>query len=820
MVLSRLNIFSSDDSDEEENPMEHINTSGGSENARKNSSEDVDEEDSNDPVVEEKFTDDEGEELEMEELPGKDVPEVGEHHKDIIAPSGITPKVDTARVGEEVTRTYFINGWPDEPEDAFLDEVLLQNDVKCDISIHISPFDSVRAEKQLKKDAFKAKEYAEDATGGGFMSGLSQREDYQETLNIYEAIRKTNVELFDVGLYLTVRGETEREVVQASKNIKQSLQSSPALTRPEIAKRNQKLALQTVSPLLADQLEYKTEMLGGAIGAMFPFSTKTIYEEGGVDFGKHAGNGSPVIVNRFEARNLGYNQLTIGDIGSGKSFSSKLNLIRTYANRDDVEMFIIDPLSGFESVNKLLGGTAITVGGSLTLNPLEISRTPEEVLERQPDADPYGTQIKKVMDFFEMFFGKQNLKLGENRITLQRAVEGAYEEKGITQDVTTHGRPSPTVQDVVRIIEEMVENPEDYAGLDSEVYHTQLEEQASSLAAALQQFKEGRQYSNLGGNSEISFSENDVHYLDLSQQEGSGTFGIIMHILLSEVYEHSKQTDKNVMLLIDEAHYLMNDAESLEYLTHIVRHSRHHNMSINFVTQSIEDFFDSEASKTIADETSLKLFQKMPSGMSDEIANILDLTPQERRHIRNAQAGDKEKGYSEALIGVEDKGYYPIQVVPSEFEASVLNYEPKNQPDTDIVEVANSIDGVNISQRDDVAGLKEDYNDDEESIEFGSEERMNEIKQKYGLTDDSEQAQETPEVTPDEMQSSQSQEETGDISDSDSDSDTPDNESTDEKPQTDDEYENIDDLDTDEISSRFETQDESSETSEDENTEE
>lgn len=767
MVLSKFNPFSSSGSDDED-PTDNVNITGGSK-GDSNSDDDIDYDDA--PVTMDDIEDEDGEEGDGEsesrlsednEYYGveKDVPEEGESHRDLIAPTGLTPEVDMAKVGEDYTRTYFINGWPDDPTNGFLDEIFLQNAVQCDVSIHIRPYDSEKAIKQLEKDAYKARTYLEESNTG-MLSGQSKQEDFEETLAIYDALRTTNTELFDVGMYLTIRGETEQEVLQASDDIVRSLRSSPALTKPEIAKYNQKKAIQSVAPVMDDKIEYRTEMMGGAIAAMFPFSTKTLYEPQGVDFGRHAGNGSPVIVNRYEARDTGYNQLTIGDIGSGKSFSTKLNLLRTYASRDDVDIFIIDPLRGFESVNAILGGTPITVGGSLGINPLDIQRTPQEVVERQPDIDPYTTQLKKVMDFFEMFFAQQGLKLGDSRSVLQEAVERAYEDNDITQEIETHSNESPTVQDVVQIIENMVESPREFTGLDSKVHARHIEEYASRLAMSLQQFKEGGQYDNLGGESEIDFGDNDVFYLDLSQQEGSGTFGIIMHILLGEVYEYAKSTDNKVMLAIDEAHYLMSDAQSLSYLTHVVRHSRHHNLSINFITQTIEEFFEHEESEKIAQNTSLKLFQKIESGIPREIADILDLSPQERQHIANAKPGNAERGYSEALIGVEDKGYYPLQVMPSDLEIQLLNYEPKNEPSRNILDVANSVEGVDIPDRPDIQYVKEQVQNQDEEEEFGAsdieedeeeeektdEERKQELMDKYDIDMDEVEDSEESETT-------------------------------------------------------------------------
>jgi DNA helicase HerA-like ATPase len=61
-------------------------------------------------------------------------------------------------------------------------------------------------------------------------------------------------------------------------------------------------------------------------------------------------------------------------------------------------------------------------------------------------------------------------------------------------------------------------------------------------------------------------------------------------VLFNSVYERVKQTEKKVVFTIDEAHYLMNDASSLDFLETAVRHSRHFDLSLEFVTQTGGEF--------------------------------------------------------------------------------------------------------------------------------------------------------------------------------------------------------------------------------------
>jgi hypothetical protein len=155
----------------------------------------------------------------------------------------------------------------------------------------------------------------------------------------------------------------------------------------------------------------------------------------------------------------------------------------------------------------------------------------------------------------------------------------------------------------------------------------------------------------------------------------------MMTLLFSEVYQIAKETDKKVMFIIDEAHYLMKDAETLDFLTTAVRHSRHLDLSINFITQTIEEFFSHEKAQSIAQLCSVKLFQRTESDIPPDIADTLDLNQSEVNFIQTAQAGSQDLGYSEALLGVGSMGYVPIRVIASDLEENIINYEDQFEAD-------------------------------------------------------------------------------------------------------------------------------------------
>lgn len=88
-------------------------------------------------------------------------------------------------------------------------------------------------------------------------------------------------------------------------------------------------------------------------------------------------------------------------VGAGKSFATKLQLVRRAMYDEDTMIVMLDPLEGFAGLNDALGGEGIMVGGTRGLNPLEINQPDEATLQEADDLDPWSAQITKVMGFFE-----------------------------------------------------------------------------------------------------------------------------------------------------------------------------------------------------------------------------------------------------------------------------------------------------------------------------------------------------------------------------------------------------------------------------------
>ena len=604
------------------------------------------------------------------------LPDIGESHQTVVGPDSIERSPDAVRTGETWARTHWVGDYPDAPVDGLFEALYATAETRAtDISLHIRPRETSATLDTIEntiEDLEADVEYLSEKRRAGARGVRKDLEDYQA---LYDTLRNTSMQAFDTSMYLTTHGGSRDDVT--GDGVSSIARQSPANLTPVVPRWSQLDSLISGSPVGVDKLnesmDTTTPMLGGALGAMFPFVAGA-FAEPGIEYGTYALNESPLILDRFN-RETGYCTMVIGQLGAGKSFSTKLQLLRRAMYDPDTIIIMLDPLEGFAGVNEALGGERITVGGTRGFNPLELKPTPLDVLANAPDVDPWSEQIAWVLTFFETFFTHVATNpLAGRKQTLRRAVQEAYERQGITRAPSTHDRESPTIRDVIAVLEDMLADPTEF-GYATAGEQENVQGDAQSLLTDLRpSFREGGDLANLAAPTEFDL-DSSVLYLDLHQEEGAtgrSETSLMMQVLFNAVYERAKGTDKRIVFAIDEAHYLMNNATSLEFLETAVRHSRHYDLSLHFITQTGGEFSLTPEARTIASLCSMTLIHRVQEE-AEKLAGWFGLSEREVNWIRTAKAGNDEDGFSEALLGIEEEGWFPLRVRASEFEIESLD---------------------------------------------------------------------------------------------------------------------------------------------------
>ena len=609
---------------------------------------------------------------------------LGDLHSTLVAAPAIQIEADAVRVGDEWVRTLFVAGFPDRAVTGMLDSALSHPSADFDYSLHLRPRDAMNTVAELKENIRDLKVKQVEKTERGDVTLLDTEKTLAEHEAIYTRLQDQSQQIFDVGISVTIRAEDHDELDHVTDQLSTALQAEQ-LT-PKSASFRQTDALVTTSPIGRDGLGQSAMMLGDGVGTLFPFSLGTHIEDDGVLMGYHSVTGSPLIVDRF-SREKGYNCFVVGNTGAGKTFSTVLNLLRTLGKDEDTMVIMADPFGDLGVLCDILGGERIVVSGTKGLNPLDLAPTPENVLRDNPHLDPYKQTIQKdVMGFLEAFFEMENMSFADKRGVISVAVREAYSRKGITPDPATHDKANPTLRDVREILHDIARDPLEFIeGEPSTISDIEVDlwtKRASQLRMDLEPFREGGEYDHLGRQTELEIGDADVLYLDMQQIEGEQKTGLMLQLLLHAVYEQAKQTDKRVIFAIDEAHYLMQAQATLDFLERAIRHSRHFDLSIQLITQTVHEFFstDQEQAKTIADNCSLKIFHQVEGLGDGDAAEWLGFSPPEAEFVRTAKPGSETDGYSQALIEVGDIGRFPVNVraLPEEVDLIAWSKDRQN----------------------------------------------------------------------------------------------------------------------------------------------
>ncbi|SFR97247.1 Type IV secretory pathway, VirB4 component [Halomicrobium zhouii] len=578
--------------------------------------------------------------------------DVADRHQDVIAPTAIEWDTRTARIGDRWTTTLYIADWPDYPSDGYLSELFSLTDVTFDCTVHIQPKQQERARTELQR---RAEDLQVDADIDRSLRSSYLQKRANEASATYTAV-ENGQQVFSQAMYITVRAETESKLETATEAVRSRVKESPAELTPKTAICKQDLALQSAAPIGRNPFGRDAIALGGAVGAVLASPhNPTILEADGVEFGVHRNTDSPIVIDPF-ARENGYAMFTIGDPGSGKSFGAKQNFVRSIAQSEDRIGIILEPLSNWAGVADALDARRITVGGNMGLNPLEIKPTPDHVQQQLgEDASPFKEKKDSVLSFLTNYFALRGVNLGDRRTTLELALDRAYREQGITEDIGTHSNESPTMRDVLDVLDEMVGDPESYV-LRTNEETDKLVTDATWLIDQLRPFAEGGRYENLGRPTEFDIRDEQVIYLDLAQQEGSvgDSTNLLMQLLISLVYERAKETDQEVVFYIDESRYLLRDSANLAFFETIFRHHRHYDLSIRLITQTVDEFFEHSEAEMILDQCAIKQFHRL-DGMDEDWANEFGMNYAQMRFVQNAIPGNDRAGYSEALVSVDGK---------------------------------------------------------------------------------------------------------------------------------------------------------------------
>jgi conjugal transfer ATP-binding protein TraC len=360
--------------------------------------------------------------------------------KDIIAPSALDIKSKYIDLGEKLSRTFFIISYPRFLSDGWFGQVI-NLDKEFDIAIYISPIESEFALRKLQKKVAEVQSQIMDREKKGMVRDPALDSAYINIEELRTKLSQATEKLFSVGVYITVYGDDLKELDKTEGEIKSILESKLIYVRPAVFQQAE--GFKSTMPLNIDLLQVHSKLNSEPLSSIFPFISFNLTSDNGILYGINRHNSSLILFDRFSLPN--YNSVTFATSGAGKSFMTKLEILRTLMF--DTDVIIIDPESEYQYLSEAVDGRYFNI--SLTsnnhINPFDLPPVGDD----ESSTTILRNQIISLVGFFRIVFGGMT---PQEDAMVDRAITETYALKDIVPESDFTDVEAPLLSDFEMVL--------------------------------------------------------------------------------------------------------------------------------------------------------------------------------------------------------------------------------------------------------------------------------------------------------------------------------------------------------------------------------
>jgi type IV secretory pathway VirB4 component len=543
-----------------------------------------------------------------EEIPEKifETPEITV--KDIIAPSSIFLGPGYLIIGEKYLKSYFIFSYPRYLATAWLSPVI-NLDIPMDIAIHINPYSSEVILKQIRKKITEVLAEIQEREEKGLIREPQLETAYQDLETLREKLITAQEKFFKVGIYLSVYGDSEKELKEVETLLRSIFESKLIYIKP--ATFRQREGHITTSPHALDQIQSLTPLNTTTLSTCFPFLSLDLSSNEGILYGINRHNNSLILFDRFSMENA--NEVVFGKSGSGKSYFIKLEILRSLMQGIDV--IVIDPENEYKMLADTVGGTFlnISLASPNHINPFDLP-TPRE--DERPE-DVLRSSVINLVGLMRVMLG--GLTPEEDAI-MDRALTEVYAAKDITPNTNPllWKERVPIMEDLEKVLEGM--------------------EGAESLVRRIRKFTKGTFAQFFNQRTNISLDKPLVVFgiRDMEDELRPIATFIIMRYIWNKVRSELKKR----ILVIDEAWWIMKEEDGASFLYGICKRGRKYWLGVTTITQDVGDFMKSTYGQPIITNSSICVLFKQSPATIDIVQKTFNLTDEEKYLLLETEVGE------------------------------------------------------------------------------------------------------------------------------------------------------------------------------------
>ncbi len=553
---------------------------------------------------------------------------------DAIAPAALKVSAREIELGEKFSRTFYTISYPRFLADGWFTPVINLDRV-FDVGIFVHPIDTGAALRGFQRKVAEVESQIEDRAEKGLVRDPLLDTAYQDLETLRDQLQQAQEHLFEVGLYITIYGDTKEELDKIEGELRSILDSKLIYTKPALFQQEQ--GFRSTLPLALDQLEVNSKLNSSPLSSIFPFVSFDLTSDTGILYGINRHNSSLILFDRFSMEN--YNSVVFAKSGSGKSYAVKLEVLRSLMFGTDV--IVIDPEREYEDLASATGGRTfnISLSSEHHINPFDLP----PVKEDEEPADILRSNIINLVGLFRIMLG--GLTPEEDAI-VDRAITETYALKDITGDNDFTGVEPPLLSDFEQILSGM--------------------EGSQSLVTRLSKYTHGTWSGFLNQPTNVDINKQFIVFSvrDMEDELKPVAMYIITHFIWNAVRHELKKR----LLVIDEAWWMMKSDDTASFLYSLAKRGRKYYLGLATITQDVEDFLKSPYGRPILTNSSIQLLLKQSPTTINVLQETFNLTDEEKFLLL-------ESGVGEGLFFAGLK-HVAIKIVASYTEDQIITSDP------------------------------------------------------------------------------------------------------------------------------------------------
>lgn len=526
--------------------------------------------------------------------------------KDIVAPSALKIGQKSLDLGDKVVRSFFVISYPRFLAEGWFAPIINMDKV-FDVSIFIHPTETSSVLRQFQKKVAEVQSQIHEREEKGLVRDPMLDVAYQDLEQLRDQLQQAQEKLFEVGLYISVYADNEGDLDKIESEIKSILEAKLVYIKPALFQ--QKEGFESSIPICNDSLQVTQKLNSSPLSSLFPFISFDLTSDRGILYGINRHNSSLVLFDRFSLEN--YNSITFAKSGAGKSYMTKLEILRSLMF--DTEVIVIDPEKEYEYLAEAVGGRYfnISLNSEHHINPFDLPPATGD----ESSASVLRSNTINLVGLFRLMLGGLT---PEEDALIDRAITETYALKDITPDSDFKNVEPPLLSDFELVL----------SGLEG----------GESLAQRLSKYTKGTWAGFINRPSNVDINKKFVVFSlrDMEDELKPIAMYIVTHFIWSAVRKELKKR----LLVIDEAWWMMKSEDTASFLLNVAKRGRKYFLGLATITQDVDDFLKSPYGTPIVTNSSIQILLKQSPTAIDKLQQIFNLTDEEKYLLLESNVGE------------------------------------------------------------------------------------------------------------------------------------------------------------------------------------